>query len=204
MATYFQARKAVKVFTEYKRLTQAYWLVQPPPNEQAWMAPDMPAPENAASRAVREKIILLFPEANTLANRLGVGVMAHSYPAPAIGGPVVTVNVLYAAVDNNEGHQPLPEQRILDTIDRCLAQAITVKNDLFRHQLINPVWWFTEIVAYVLRIPFLILRRAGVPAKVEESIWGNIFKVLFFLLMVWLSLRYGFNLTAKDILNWIK
>ena len=164
----------------------------------------MPAPADAASMAMREQIICLFPEANTSANRLGVSVIAHSYPAPIVGGPVIPVNILYAAVDNNEGHTPIPKQRILDTIDRCLAQAVAVKKQLFKHQLINPVWWVTEIIAYVLRIPFLILRRAGVPAKVEESLWGNIFKVMFFIFMVWLSLRYGLNLTGKDILNWIK
>jgi hypothetical protein len=203
MATYFQARKAVKVFTEYKRLTLAHWAARPK-NTRTWMNADSAMPQNAQSRAVREQLMMLLPEAQTSARLLGVAVTATSYPAPMIGGPVLTVDLLYAAVDQYQGHSTISCDVIMDNIVKCLASAQATEKKQFYHQLVNPVWWLTEIIAYVLRIPFLILRRAGVPAKVEESVWGNIFKVAFLLLMIWLSLRYGFNLTAKDILNWIK
>jgi len=204
MATYFQARKAVKVFTEYKRLTVAYWEAQPQPGEHAWMAGNLPAPENEESQRIREQIIALYPEASTSANRMGVPVTGQSFPPPMLGGAVIPINVLYGAFDRKQGYGDMPKQDILDGIHRCLAQAIAVKKALFWRQLVNPVWYITEIIAYILRIPFLILRRAGVPTTVEESIWGHIVKILVFIAMILIGLHFGLNLSAKDVLNWIK
>lgn len=203
MATYFQAAEAVKVFTEYRRLTLAYWDTQPPDN-RGWMGRDLPVPENEESLRIRQQIIQLYPLASTSANRMGVPVTGQSFPAPIVGGPVIPVNLLYGAFDRNQGHSQLPQQDVLDGIDRCLAQATTVKKHLFWHQLVNPVWWITEVIAYVLRIPFVILRRAGVPASVEESIWGNIVKAVFLLILILISIRWGLGLSAKDLLSFFK
>lgn len=204
MATYFQAAKAVKVFTEYRRLTQAYWQAQPPLGRDAWMNADLPAPENEESQQIREQIIALYPEASTSANRMAVPVTGQSFPPPTIGGPIIPINVLYGAFDRRQGYGLMPKQDVLDGINRCLAQAVAVKKTLFWHQLINPIWWVVEVIAYILRIPFMILRRAGVPAKVEESIWGHIVKIVVFIVIVLIGLHYGLNLSAKDVLNWVK
>lgn len=117
---------------------------------------------------------------------------------------MIRINLLYGAFDRKQGYGQLPQQDILDGINRCLAQAIAVKKHLFWRQLLNPVWWISEVIAYILRIPFMILRRAGVPANVEESIWGHIVKVGVFIAMILIGLHYGLNLTAKDLLGWIK
>jgi len=185
MLTYFQAAKAVKVFTAYKTLTLAYW-------------------QDGTSPTLREQLMMLYPEANTSAQRLGLGVMAQSYPAPMFGGPVIPVNMLYAAVDQEQGHSRISRDSIMDTINRCLATAAAVKHRLFWRQLVNPVWWIVETIAYVLRIPFMILRRAGVPAQVEESIWGNIVKVFFFVVLVLASVYWGLDISPKDLLNLVK
>jgi hypothetical protein len=168
------------------------------------MSRDLPRQENANSFRIREQLVHLFTEADECAGQLGIPVMARSFPAPAVGGPVIPVNLLWAAFAPEQGHSPLPERDVLDAINRCVATAIAKKRRLFWIQLINPVWWFVEVVAYVLRLPFLILRRAGVPAGVEEGIWGHIVKVLVFLAMVLIGIHYGLNLSAKDVLNWIK
>ncbi len=203
MANYFQARKAAKVFTEYRRLTIKYWEAQPD-DHRSWMSHDSPAPENDESVAIRKQIIHLYPEADVCASWLGVDVTCPSFPAPAVGGPVLSVDLLYAVVDRDQGHSRIPKQRVLDFIDLCLARSIAAKKTLLRHQLINPIWWTIEIIAYILRIPFVILRKAGVPANVEESIWGHIIKILVFVTMILIALHYGLKLSAKDVLNWIK
>lgn len=203
MSNYFQANEAVKVFTEYKRLTLAYWKAQPK-DRRTWMTRDLPAPQNEESRALREKLMHLYPEANTSAHRLGIAVTAQSFPAPMIGGPVLTVNLLYGAIDQDQGHSTLSTDMIMDNINNCLAAATAAKKKLFWHQLLNPVWWFVEIVAYILRIPFMILRRAGVSAKVEESIWGNIVKVLFFIALIMISIYWSLDISAKDLLHFVK
>jgi hypothetical protein len=204
MATYFQAIRAVKVFREYKRLTLAYWAAQPEPSKYAWMAGDVPASENEESQRIREQIISMYPEASICANQIAVPVTSQSFPPVMRGGPAIPINVLYGAFDRRQGYGEMAQQDILDGINRCLAQAETFKKLLFRKQFINPIWWVTEAIAYVLRIPFVILRKAGVPANVEESIWGHIVKILVFITMTLIGLHYGLNISAKDILGWVK
>lgn len=204
MATYFQAAKAVKVFTEYKRLALAYWEAQPRDN-RGWMGRDLPRPENDESSRIREQIIHLYPEASASADEIGVNVIAQNFPPPNIGGgPVIPVNLLLGVVDQDQGYSHLSKQRVLDTVERFLAEATALKRRLLWRQLLNPIWWIIEIVAYVLRIPFLILQRAGVPKTVEESIWGHMVKVVVFVVMILIGLHYGLNLSAKDLLSWIK
>lgn len=196
------ARKAEKIFAEYKMSVLAYWAAQPKGIRIGRY--DGPTPENQKSFLIREQIIHLYPEANACANALGLNVMAHSYPAPMIGGPVIPVNYLYAAVDPDQGHSRLAERDVLDTINRCLATATATRKKLFWTQLLNPVWWVTEIIAYVLRVPFVILRRAGLPASVEESVWGHVMKVAFFVALVLASLHWGLKLSPKSIMDFVK
>jgi hypothetical protein len=203
MTNYFQAVKAERVFTEYKRLTLAYWEAQPE-DDRGWMAREFPALETEESSHIRDQIVAMFEEANQLAHIMRIPVESRSFPPLARGGPIIPINALYAAFDRRQGYRDVAKQDVLDVINRCLAQATRDKKRMFWRQLMNPLWWAIELMAYVLRIPFLILRRAGLPAKIEESIWGNVIKVLFFLLIVWLSLRFGLNLSAKDILGWLK
>src|SRR5215469_3631734 len=200
MATYFTARKAEKVFTKYKALVIGYWDAQPPDN-RGWMGRNAPAPEGQESIALREQIVSLYPEANSYANALGLSVTAHNYPPPAVGGPVIPVNLLYGAVDRDAGHSRLPKQTVLDTINRCLATATATRKRLLWSQLLNPVWWATETIAYVLRIPFVILRKAGLPASVEESVWGHVIKVAIFALLVLASLHWRLKLSPKNLID---
>lgn len=204
MVTYFTAAKAEKVFKEYKLLALAYWEAKPELGPHGWMAGRLPDPENDESSILRTKLLQLYPMANTYAKMLGIIVSGQSYPAPAVGGPVVTVNFLYAAIDPEQGHSRIPKQDAFDRIEIALASATTMRKEFLWKQALNPVWWLIEIVAYILRIPFLILQRAGLPEAVEESIWGHIVKVVFFLVLVLLSVRFGFDLTAKDILRFFK
>jgi hypothetical protein len=203
MLTYFAARKTEEVFREYRARTIAYWRAKPEDN-RTWESRDLPAPENRASILRRQQVMDLFPEADASADRLGISVMAYSYSMPGVGGPVLPVNLLYAVINDNQGHEPLSQQEILDTIDRCLATAKAARKRLFWTQLLNPIWWVTGVIAYVIRIPFVILRQAGLPASVEESVWGHITKAVFFVMLLLASLRWGLKLSAKDILQFVK
>ncbi|HEY4678795.1 MAG TPA: hypothetical protein VIJ01_16635 [Candidatus Angelobacter sp.] len=203
MATYFQASKALRVFQEFNRLCIAYWNARPE-DTRSWMSSDAPAPQNAESMALREQLMRLLPEAYTSARQLGVPVTAQSFPAPMIGGPVVNVNLLYAAVDQDQGHGTVSLHLIMDKVNECLGKATNLKKQLLWRELLNPIWWIVEVIAYVLRIPFMILQRAGVPAKVEESIWGHIIKIGVFIAMVLIGFHYGLKLSPKDILSWLK
>ncbi len=204
MLTYFTARKAEKVFTEYKALVVAYWKALESSPELKMRGRSLPRAENHDSATLREQIAHLFQEAEICARTLGLSVTAQSYPAPMVGGPVLPVNVLFAAIAPREGHSTIPRQTVLDTINRCLGMAARRRKELFWRQLVNPLWWATEIVAYILRLPFLILRKAGLPAVVEESIWGHVVKVAVFIALLLASLHWGLKLSAKNLLDFVK
>ena|ERR1019366_5097266 len=205
MATYFAARKAEGVFNRYKALVFAYWSAMPK-DDRTWVGhlDRNPALESTESLTLRRQVIRLFPEVDACVAELGISVTAHSYPAPAVGGPILPVNVLYAAVDPDQGHSTLPRRDVIDMLEHCIATATRLRKKLFWAQVLNPVWWVTEVVAYIIRIPFMVLRKAGLPASVEESIWGHVMKVAIFVLLVLASLHWGLKITAKDILQFIK
>jgi hypothetical protein len=203
MTTYFTARKAEKVFADYKNTVLEYW------KSKTEIVPmgrrrSVSSLENQQSFPLRERLIGMYPEARMYADMLGVCVSAQSYPAPMIGGPIVHVDFLYAAIDPDQGHARISERQVLDTINLCLATATATRKRRLWGQLLNPVWWIVATIGYLLRIPFLILRSAGLPPKVEESTWGHIMKVLFFAVLVLMSLHWGLKLSPENVLKFFK
>lgn len=57
-------------------------------------------------------------------------------------------------------------------------------------QMFNPLSWLSVI----LRIPFLFISLTGFNIeKIENEIWGKLFKLLFLLLLIYGLLRLGFT-----------
>jgi|SRR5581483_407190 len=198
---YFEAKKALKVLREYKDLTVRYWQAQPEDGRDRWMSRRSPHPENQDSFALREEINLLFPKANRYAQQLGVGVIAHSYPAPVVGGPVLPVNLFSCVIDRDQGHSRISKIKILDVIDQSIGTAQHKVDREFKN-VINPIWWLVAAFAYFVRIPFLVLRAAGLPASVEEGLWAHIVKgVITALLLLFLAVKFGLKPTMTDVLR---
>ena len=62
---YFQARKAERLFREYKELALTYWKEKPrDTRNSSAVYHNVPAPESETSLVLREKINLRFPEAS--------------------------------------------------------------------------------------------------------------------------------------------
>lgn len=201
---YFKARRAEKLFRKYKELTLAYWKAKPP-DERDWFEVQggVEGPESTESQQLREQVNLLFPEVNILASRLGIGVIFESYPAPAVGGPIIPVNVLLSVIDQEMGHRRLPEQRILDLIDRCIGTAELTKKEALQ-RLHKPWYWIIDIPAFLIRIPFLILRAAGLPRAIEENIISQVIKVVL-LIATFIVLGYfGFRASLSDLVNLLR
>src|SRR5579872_2335335 len=100
MFEYFIARRAETAFTNYRELVLKYWHAQPE-DTRTWMSDDAPAPENAESLLLRQEVLKNFPEVDHCATDLGINVYLQSFPAPAIGGAVIPVNVLYSAINRD-------------------------------------------------------------------------------------------------------
>jgi hypothetical protein len=69
---------------------------------------------------------------------------------------------------------------------------------------LQPWNWIIDIAALIIRIPFLILRRAGVPPKIEENIISHIIKILATIALIsWLMYK-GLSIAEINILEIFK
>lgn len=187
--TYFEARRAEALFKEYRALALAYRaaLTPAPQSPDAWMAgPGGLRPtETEKSLALRQKIFLKQPEVVHWANRLGVDVRGQSFPAPTVGDPVIPFNLLARVVDQNIGHTLVSTNDVLDTIDRCIGAAEFVKGQLLA-RLVRPWCWLVDVPALIVGWPFVIMRKAGLPAKFVEGTSAQVIKGILTGL-IWLS-----------------
>lgn len=124
------------------------------------------------------------PEVVYWVNRLGVDVKDQSFPAPAVGGPVIPFNLL-GVVDQDIGHTLVATNNVLDAIDRCIGAAEFVKGQLLA-RLVKPWCWLVDVPALIVGWPFVIMRKAGVPAKFVEGTSVQVIKVILTGL-IWLS-----------------
>lgn len=169
---FFEAVRIERKFREYRDLAIAYWAAVEPIEYGAhgWMAgPDAPTHrENEESRKLRRELVMREPEVILFASKLGVGVTGQSFPAPAVGGPVLPFNLLAHVIDQNVGHRHVDRQMVLDAIDRCIGAAGVIKRRIgFR--LLKPWCWLVDIPALIVAWPFRIMHRAGVPDSIVES-----------------------------------
>lgn len=200
---FFHAVMAVFRFRQFKVLALKYWNAQPPDDRDYYVRTSgVKAPESSGSIDLRQKINLLLPIVTNDAERLDAPINYTSYPAPAVGGPVIPVNILFCVVDQDMGHRPLSKQEILDAIDRCIGTAKTVRRHAF-WRLILPWYWIIDIPATIARIPFLILRQAGLPPKVEENIISQFIKFLLIISMIATASYFGVKITFPDLLQYI-
>jgi len=197
---YFEARRAERLFREYRTLALEYWNARPPDERDFFDTLSEKAPDSIESVRLREQINLLYPEVNDIAMRLGVSVVFKTYPAPAIGGPVIPVNVLLSVVDQEMGHKPIEKQMILDMIDRCIGTAEVVKRRSLKRLLI-PWYWLIDVPAIIVRFPFLILRNAGLPATVEESIVSQVIKAILVIVILAICAYFGIQIGVSDLLK---
>jgi len=192
--TYFEARRIKKLFEEYRRLALAYWGAVSPIDYggNRWMAePGAPThDETDVSRALRQTLMRLEPDAISCASRLGVSVTGVSYAAPMIGGPVVPVNFLACVVDQTAGHSHVSKDRVLDAIDNCIGAATFVESRA-RGRVLKPWCWLVDIPALVVGWPFEVMRRAGVPEKHVEGNAAQVIKAtligLFYVILIALT-----------------
>ena len=198
---YFQAKRAERLLYVYKELALRYWQVQPEDMRDPWERREgVPQGESEESFKIRQQINLMFPEVNELARQAGAGVTYKSYPAPAVGGPILPVNMLASVVDQQMGHAPVSRREILDVIDRSIGAAGAIQKREFRRML-NPLMWPIEIAAFIVRIPFLILRKAGLPASVEENIVSQVIKTVMTLVLLLLAAYLGLEKYIGDVLK---
>jgi hypothetical protein len=184
---YLLAGRAQAVFAEYRRLACAYWSATPA-DDRTGIARSWPLgqsrPETVLSDQLRGQLNALLPEVSAYARRVGA-------PTTALGTGVrsgAVGNYLLGVFQPDQGMIHISQQEVVDNLDRCDGAARFMRREAGR-QLWYPWTWLVTIVAFVLRLPFAILKGAGLPASIEESAWAGVIKVI---LLVVLTLLAGY------------
>ena len=195
------AYRAKRIFGRYKKLVVEYYKSTPFIKLDHRNIPftDIPS-QGEELLKIRSEINMHFKEVDRLANELGIHSVFQQYPAPAIGGPVVPMNVFNITVEEDLHHEPVPRTVVIDTIDHCIGAA----NEAFWKAIIRtffPLFWIIDVPALFVKIPFLIMRKAGVPPKVEENIISNVFKVSLVVVIYALLTYFGLKEIFPNILG---
>ncbi len=190
---------------QYKNLVLKYWAEVPLENVRsisfiARQTLGQVEPLSTNALLLREEITAMMPEVIELANELGVSTMVQSIPPPAVGGVIIPINLLHASIDQMMGHGQISRIDILDRINMCIGASQTMKRNKFR-RLMNPLYWPVDILTLAIRLPFIVLRRAGLPQEIENNIVANIVKVLLLVFLLWFAARWGKNIPIKDMLH---
>lgn len=202
--TYFEARRAEALFGRFRQLTIDYWAAVKPIDSSWTDDPSAPRHEETdISRPLRQAISTLEPEATHLARRLGAGIEGHSAPGPAIGGVVVPFNLLDCVFNQWVGHSAVRKEEILDGIDRCIGAASTTKRTKGL-RLINLLYWFVDIPALIVGLPFAVMRRAGVPNSIVESTSAQVIKAVLTILVMAALIYVGYEVSLSDALSSLK
>jgi hypothetical protein len=108
----------------------------------------------------------------------------QSYPAPAVGGPVLPFNMLAAVTDQWVGHTYIPRQEVADAIDRCIGAA-RLKRKTIGWRLVKPWCWLIDLPALVVGWPFAVMRKAGGPSAIVDGPGAQVLKAIITALL-WL------------------
>jgi len=141
---------------------------------------------------VRERVSKGVVRAIRIANKLRIPTDVRSIPAPMVGGAIIPQNILMAAIKDSS-HGGIEKQLILDTMN-MIEGACESRVETEWKRLLNPLNWVKAILAFILRIPFMLIEATGFDVhKVEDHLFAKLFKVTEIILIIYILLRFGFG-----------
>lgn len=140
---------------------------------------------------VRQRVAKGILRGDRIALRFGVPNIFESFPAPAVGGPIIRQNVLYAILKDSSHGGQINNQAIYDAINQTIGES-EAEVSLKKRRLLNPFYWIKELIVFIIRIPFLLVQASGFDvSKVEDHFLAKIFKLLFIIAIIYILLRLG-------------
>jgi hypothetical protein len=144
----------------------------------------------AGYQAVRQRLAVGMSRAVRVGHQLGIPTDLWSYPAPAVGGPVISVNVFEATL-NDPSHSGVDKQLIIDTLNRTVGEG-DEKVCAERRHVLNPAWWLWSVASFILRIPFILISTTGLRIeKFEAGAGGIILKVVEAVAIAYVLVKLG-------------
>ncbi|MGH9932302.1 MAG: hypothetical protein ACREA9_24130 [Pyrinomonadaceae bacterium] len=201
---YLQAKKDLEFMEQFKSDVYDYWCLQGDILEGTTNLDFNPATNEVARQSmikkyqpveqqvfeIREKISKTVRRASRIATKNGASIIATSYPAPAIGGPIVRIN-LFDAILHDYSDRRIGNNEIWDGINETIGGCEERLQIEWSH-LKNPLYWIRAAFTFVLRIPFMIVAATGFDVgKVEDHFLAKLFKLIEVIVIFYVLLRLG-------------
>lgn len=138
--------------------------------------------------SLRREIAEKIPAMRLIASQIGINTRRQTYLPPVVGGPISEV-CIFGSILEDLGHAETRWHTRFDTLDQMIGILKETRLSSFI-KIFYPISWLTTI----LRIPFSLLKATGFNVdKIEDSIWGHFFKLLFFICLILVLLKLGFK-----------
>ncbi|WP_396587018.1 hypothetical protein [Bermanella sp. R86510] len=184
---YCGTKKDLATVLEFIPIVNEYWDVEASLNNRSTRNKEELLERYAT---LRESIARKTPNIIHISRRAGIPSVLQSYPAPAVGGPVIPVDI-YESILQDDSHARIPNQRKLDTLNKLIGQ-LEGKIDFEFKKIINPLFWLGLGIEKVLRIPFWLLSKTGFEiGKIEDHFLGKAFKLVEIIVLLCISIRLG-------------
>lgn len=200
---YFEAKRIYNLMVQFRPLSLEYW-GKKPKDDRTWYDKDLRiAPESDESVLLREEINKLIPVVDTAAIEMGINTIMQSYPAPVVGGPVLDVHLFLSVITQDLGHGGISQQEVLDHLNRCVGLAEDEKRNAF-WRLVLPWYWLIDIPATVVRLPFAIMLKVGLPPSIEKTVIAQTFKVILIIALIAYASYKGIQIASFDLMKLLK
>jgi hypothetical protein len=184
---YFGTKNDLATVVEFLPIVKSYWDA-----ERSLKDRSISNTEELMERytSLRESIARKTPNIIHISRRAGIPSILQSYPAPAVGGPVIPVDI-YESILQDDSHGVIPNQRKMDTLNKLIGQLEGKIYFEFK-KIINPLFWFGLGLEKILRIPFWLLSKTGFKiGKIEDHLLGKVFKLIEIIVLFYVSLKLG-------------
>ncbi len=206
---YFQTKKDIEFLKKFKKDIEAlYGIEKSVPESRSPIFTDSnlqkyrqkEASKNSEYLKLREEIAKNIIYATKIITKANIGLMITSYPAPAVGGPVLTANMLDVVL-NDCTHGGIEHSLIIDTLNKAIGVYEKNRDEEFSN-MINPFYWLKILGLFFIKLPYNILKLSGFDvSKIEQAFWGKFINLVWILLLINIFLSYGFS--NKDILSFL-
>lgn len=202
--SYFQAKSDLNFMNDFKQNVSELWRIE---DEAArdidyddfdsyseyQIVLQATASQIKGYQDLRSRVAKGVIRAERIATRLGVSIVIISYPAPAVGGPVIHQSFFSAILrDFSHGGQ-ITKQQIHDAIHQTVGEC-EARISIEKRRLINPLYWIKELIVAIIRIPFMLIEASGFDvSKVEDHLLGRIFKLFEIGIILYILIRLGFE-----------
>jgi hypothetical protein len=200
MYNYFKIRQYRKHIENLNVLMREYW--DSIPRQQISDGHISNHGDSEKSLKLRKDILHLLPYVTEDADALHISHRMSSYPAPVVGGPIITIDIFDAIVEPKQGHHKIDQRTIIDCVEKAISTAKKREKEALRHWL-YPWNWLIDGFALIIRLPFVILRRAGLPPKIEENIISQVIKIISLIIIVGYIAYKGLKIDVGTLLKFL-